>query len=599
MRKRIAIELALVCVALFVAGWIWLSPSSGELLAGNAATMVGDGTDSVTNVWQYQLLLDTFHRDPARLLFGALYTEQLAAPDGLPVFVPYSERLIVLVLAMFMRVELMPTTVVWIYVVASGLAMHVCARLFGWSRTISFALALAWCISPHVRARSVCHIALTGVYFAPAAAAAVRILAASPAVLGWSRRTEVAIAAALFAAAASAAHYYAILLVCFGPAFVVLYLLLLPRGARKLAALGRLAVAAAPAFFIVVTTARSPLPRDEAREVAKNAVAPELVKVTNDNALRIYGAHVVDFFAGDVRYGDRDLNPIRAAITRDIRATVGDNRHERTNGIRWAVLACWALLTAAIFSKRIGRRFTAGERRFAKFLLGFGVAALAVSIGPTGLRHHDVDLGPALLLARLVPQFRIPNRAGVLVHFAALLAAGTVVTALASRAPGRWRAFVPAIFAGLVVVEYLPLHPVSTAPVSIRRDALEPSPGACGVGITVPYVTYGFQVDHYYRTIAELRGTSCKLVHAQYLAAEDERLVQKLSTRAFSAEDLSRAVAFAKCTRASWAIFRLDAPASFQREFCDALGWTPVSPDACRGAPDSPGPPRSVRECAP
>ena len=600
----------MVSLSLALAGYVWFHPATRELAFGNAATMVGDASDSITNVWQYQLVLDTWRRSPHELLYGAIYSDQLTYPDGYGIFIPYSERLIVLCLAPFLRVELMPTAVVWTYVVMSGLAMYSCARLFGWSRAVGLALAIAWSISPHTRARSECHIALVGVYFAPLAVAALHILARGLPGFGWSRLRETLLAAVLLLAAASAAHYYLMLLVGLSPLFALLYALLLPpadraRGARLRAAL-RLALAAAPALVLVITTGLAPLPSKEAALAARSAAPAEAVRTANANSLHIYGAYAEDFVAGDVRFGDRDVLGARAEVTRGIRAVVLGNFHERTNGIRWTVLGGLAVLALVLSSRRLRERvLDADERRLGAFVLLFAVGTFLLSLGPSGVRHHERDLGPVLLLARVLPAFRVANRVGVLVHFAALLASGIVATAAlrrlesVTRLPRLLRKELPGLaLLVLVIVEYLPLHPVVLAPVARRRVELDPAPLSCGAGITVPYVTYGFQADHYYWTMAEIRGTSCKILHAIYLTPEDEALRAKLSTRTFSPDDLERTLAFARCTRASWAVFRLDAPESYKADFCRAMGWSFVAPDACRG-PANEGEPRPVRECVP
>src|SRR5687768_7779506 len=68
---RVALlEVAVACSLFVIAGYVWLHPASKELLGGNAAVMVGDNTDSVTNVWQYQLVLDTLRKDPLHLFWG-------------------------------------------------------------------------------------------------------------------------------------------------------------------------------------------------------------------------------------------------------------------------------------------------------------------------------------------------------------------------------------------------------------------------------------------------------------------------------------------------------------------------------------------------
>lgn len=602
MRRRIAIELAVATALYVIAGYIWFHPASRELLAGNASVMVGDHTDSVTNVWQYQVVLDTLRNDPLHLFWGALFSDQTVFPAGQPVFIPYSERIIVLFLAPFMRVDLMPTAVAWSYSVLAGLSMFVCGRSFGWSRVLSFALGLAWAVNPYVRARAEVHIALEAIYFAPMAVTAVRVLAGSPPALGWSKRTELVVSALLFLGASCTAHYYLMLLIGFAPMFALLYALLLPPATNAARATLRLAIAVAPSLLLVATTAFAILPAREAAIVASGAASVQDVSAINRRELANYGAEPIDFAGGDVRFGDRDLNPLKASVTRTIRKEARFNFHERTNGIRWIVLAGFASLVVVLLWPRLTKRLDRVERRLAIFAVLLAFIAFELSLGLSAERFGSVDRSPILYFTRLFPAFRIANRIAVFLHFAALLGTG-VVLHLVSKHVGhvRRREIVAGAFFVCVVVEYLPLHPVMLAPVAIRRDTLAPASdrSACGAGITVPYLTHGFEAEDYYLTTSELRGTSCKLIHSTYSSKEDDLLRERLSTKTWDEAHLARIVGFARCTRASWAIFRLDAPDSFRRDFCSRMGWSFVTPDSCRGEPSEPGPTRHVRECIP
>lgn len=598
MRRAYLLELMVAAVLFTVLGFIWLHPASVELLRGNASTMLGDGTDSVTNPWQYQLVLDTFRHAPHKLLFGAIYTDQVTMPDGHAAYIPWNERLIVLALAPFMRAELMPTAVVWTYVVTSGLAMYACGRLFGWSRVVAFILAFAWAITPYARARAACHIALVGLYFAPLAVAGIWILAGAAPSLRWSPRREVVVAGVFFLFVAFAAHYYVILVVVFAPIFIAFYAALLPRRASRLGAAGRLVLAGLPATLFLAWTALVPVAPADARHLPATT-QPERVQEERSLYLRVFGAHLVDYVAGDVRYGDRDLIAPRRAITRSVRDSVPGNYHERTNGIRWTLLAA-AGVSVVLFSRSsLRRKLTPEARSIAFFALVLGGGALVISLGAQGIRSYDEDLGPAILVQRVIPAFRVANRAGVFVHLAILLGAGVFLSFLRSRLRARWawRSVGLAVL-GLVVIEYLPLHPVPTWSIPNVLTELTPSSGECGAGVLVPYTTFAFQVDEYYGAMSELRGTSCKLIHPAYLSPDDDALRAKLSTRDFSDADRVLAENFARCTGASWALFGLHAPEAYKQAFCSDMGWTFVAADACRGAPTR-AQVRSAHECLP
>ncbi len=589
MRRKIAIELGVVFVLFVIAGYVWLHPASALLLRGDATTAIGDGTDSITIPWQYQVIVDTLHDAPSRLLFGGIYSDQVTAPEGQALFIPYSERALVLFFAPFMKVDLMPTTVIWAYVVLSGLAMYGCARVLGWKRALALALAIAWAICPFTRARAVVHNAMVGVFFAPLVVAALRVVAASPRKLGWSARTDLVVGALLFLGAVTAAHYYCLMLIGFAPAFVALFVVMLPHGTPRRRAIGRLFVSALPALCLLLWTRAMPAAPSDAHRMASAQPDAVAVREQANNFLHWYGAHATHYLAGDVKFGDRDVIPWRSAITRSI-LEHADNPHEQTNGIRWSILAATGALAVMLVVPRLRRRLSKTERRMGIVLFAFGIAAFLISFSPQGIKHYDTEIGPSLLFAKLLPQFRVSNRTGMLVHFCALLCTGVLLA--------RARPAVGAVLLVLVVVEYLPLHPVVTTPLPAAWKELAPPSGPCGAGVLVPYASWEADEKRYYRAMSEVRGTSCKILHGSYLTPQNTKQSQAFSRLAFTSADRERAVTHARCAGASWAVFAEGTPEDFKKGYCADLGWSFVRPDACRTTAPSAAP-RSALECLP
>lgn len=594
--REVVAEGALVTLLLTAVGFFYLRPASTELLRGNATVMVGDRADSVTEPWQYRLVLDVFHWRPQDLLFGAVYSDQMNAPEGAAHFIPWIQRIFVLLFAPFMKPDLMPTAMVWGLMVLSGLCLYAYGRVLGWPPAVAFALAMAWAFCPFTRARGVVHIAFVGTYWVPLLFMAVHVLARPHRL---SIRGATVAAATMILCAVFAAHYYVVIAAIMAPAFLAYYFLLLPRGASRLGAAGRLAAAVAPAALFVLWSLLMPVPSYGARAL-QNVVA---TRSETEQMLRVGGAHPTDYLAGDVKFGDRDLVPLRSKLTRATRAEIPDNRHERTNGIRWTVLASCIALAIALGVKRFRRRLSRDERILGGFAIALGFAAFLLALSPQGIRVYETDLGPVQLVAKVLPRFRVPNRTGIVVHFAALLGAGVLVTRLLRRrleARGSTWALTGVALAGLMVLDYPPLYDVDVAPVVARRTDLEAAAGggACGAGITVPYVTWGFHDEDYYETYSGLRGTSCKILHTSNLTREDLSLRLALGKAAYSDDDRRRAERLARCGGASWVLFRLDAPEELRRSFCAEMGWTFLSPDACRAPPTRVAPPlRSLREC--
>ena len=587
-------EGAVVVALLTFVGFFYLRPASTELLRGNGAVMIGDNTDSVTNPWQYRLVLDVFKSRPQDLLFGAVYSDQINAPEGAASFIPFVERILVLAFAPFMSTDLMPTAMVWALMVLSGLSFYAFGRVLGWPRVVSITLALAWAFCPFMRARAVVHIGLVGTYWPPLILLALTLLARPPE--RWSQRRAGVVAGVMLLAAVGTAHYYVITAALLAPVFAGYYFLLLPRSASRIGALGNLTLAVVPSILFLAWNILMPVPSYGAR-----ALAPVATTRSETNfMLKVGGAHPTDYLAGDVKFGDRDLVPLRSNITRAIQAEVPNNRHERTNGIRWTMLAACAALAVTLIVPRFRRRFSRTERILGSFAFVLAAVAFLFALSPQGLRVYDVDLGPIQLANKIVPRFRVPNRIGVVVHCAVLLGAGVFLarnlrSVLARRSP---LAIAVSVLLPLVVLlEYTPLHAMPLAPIRAPRTELE-TPQGCGYGITVPYVTYGLADEDYYRMMAEVRGTSCKILHATYLTREDEIMRLSVGLPAYLHGDFVRAKDVARCAGASWVVFRFDVLEDRKQKFCADMGWSFVSKDACRAPASEPArAPRSLREC--
>lgn len=599
--KAALLEGVVVTLLLVGLGFFYLRPASTELLRGNAAVMVGEEGDSVTNVWQYQLVIDVLKSHPQDLLFGtAVYSDQMNAPEGAAHFIPWIERFFVILFAPFMRADLMPTAMVWAFMVLSGLSFHAYGRALGWSRPVAFALGLAWAYCPYTRARAVCHIALVGTYWAPIILLALYLLARPP--RHWSMRGTAIVSAALLLFAIFAGHYYVVTAAVMAPVFLLYYVLLVPRTASRLGAAGRLVLAVMPAALFCLWSLAVPMPSYGIR-----AVAP--IKVTRsetDQMLMVGGAHPIDYVVGDMKFGSKDLLPFRGALTEKARKEVPINNHERTNGIRWFVLACCAALLVTLLVPRLRRRLSKTERILGGFAFAFAGAAFLLALSPQGLRVYDTDLGPIQFVAKRFPKYRVPNRIGILVHLGALLGAGVLLDRVTRRhlkARSPRGIAIAAALPALSVVDYAPLHAMLVQPVIARYGELQDAAAAqglpCGAGMTVPYVTWGFFDYDYYKSYSSLRGTSCKLLHSAYLTSEDELLRLAVSVPTWNG-DRAQAERLARCAGASWVMFRLDRTEEYKRAFCAEMGWSFVSSDACRApiskAADMPRP-RSLREC--
>lgn len=582
--RNAAMVHALVVLALAVGALVFLAPASGAWLGNRVDVFLGDGTDPAGLLYHYGLLVRLSHTHPTWLVFGGVPAVGLDAPDGVLLFIPFMERLWVVVLGQAMALEHLPVAVAFLEMVFNGVAMWVLARVVMtmWAPGAA-ALAFCWAFNPYVRARACVHVGLAGTWFLPCVVVGLLLLRRGT-------RRHTAAAAVAFALAATAAHYYIIMAALLVPVW-----LLVGRPWSK-AQLVRAAVAVAPSAALVAVTLLFPAPEGLVAPAA--VVQPD--RAVNRAFLDAFGAHPVDYFTSDVKLGHADLNPAKAALNRSVRADIQSNAHERTNGVRWVV---W-LLCAAWWWQRARGRVQPQDPALA---LGAAVlcgAGFLLSLSPGALAVGDTALGPSLWVHTLVPQFRVPARFGLVVHFGALLLAGMMLQALHAQRP---RVALAACAA--LLLEYVPLLGVQVEPTMPVRLAAQPSAGPCGRGVHIPYVSNApplAQTLAFYTILQTLRGTDCGLVNRQTPDETSRWLTEELggptllgSPEGFSAPRAAQLQTIAACAGLDFLLFAPQVPHAWAQQVCDGLGFALLADNSCRRSAPAVGPWREVAQCRP
>ncbi|NJM09559.1 MAG: hypothetical protein HC883_01265 [Bdellovibrionaceae bacterium] len=139
-------------------------------------------------------------------------------------------------------------------------------------------------------------------------------------------------------------------------------------------------------------------------------------------------------------------------------------------------------------------------RKLQAGLLIFGLFSFWLSLSPDWPWQGS---GPAYWLHTLVSQIRVPSRAGIYVHFAALLLAGLFVHFRRLK----WLAL-PGLLPLLMIVDLPPFW--QPMPISPVRPPLQALMGKeCGAGLYFPYVAgdAGMLQDYYF--LQEMRGSKC------------------------------------------------------------------------------------------
>lgn len=569
---------AIVLGVIVLAGLLYLHPATTNMLAGKTGTYLGDGGgDPQTLAFYDSQLIETFRKRPSYLLYGAVYSPQQFAPAGVPMWVPWIERIVVPLVGLFTtEPSRLITLVAWVLMSLSAVCFYGYARSMDWGRVLSLSLALCWAFNPFTRARIDAHVALAATYYLPLVFWALELTKRGAAEEGKAQRRTIALAAMAIVGSTMAAHYFVVSLLFLSPFCALYYFLTRDRAVSWQRNTVTLLVAALPAVLFLAWNILKPVPSGVLS-------AGESAVPVNDQTQILYdlAARPQDYLGGDVRFGTDDWNPLRAMVNLVITRGGRTNSAEPANGIRWAVLLVVLVGVISLIVPRVRRRIARDVKLKLLALFLFGAMAFLYSMPPDIIKIGGVELGPSRLAFAIIRNFRCPCRVGPSVHFAALVMAGTF---LHEWTKGRWfdvdvvpRTLALGIAMPLVVLDYPPTKPLIVAPLRRARVELErPNGQGCGMGMYIP-AGNGWEWDT--RT-QEFYGTSCEIMDPP-----KGLLLRK--------EDVT---SVARCARLSWIVYTGAPP--LLDEVCKDLGWERASKDSCR-APSPIPPAKDIKACEP
>lgn len=531
----------LIIFAILPVFYLW--PAFTPVFEGDRAHVMSDGTDAATLPYLYGALRETLNENPLELFFGAVPSRHLNAPEGLALWIPWSERALALFSSLFTPLEHVSTVYVALLMFLNALCMYALGRKLGWPSVLAFALALAWAFCPFTRARAQVHAGFAGTYHVP-----LVMLSALWALNGTGRGSLVA-ATLGFLGVAMAPHYFVITLAFLSPLWLTVAWLLSEKKNLR-----RLLSASLPAIALLIWCLAKPLPS----ELISAGAAPRPPSGETESGgphsfLKRYATHPIDYLTGDIALGDTDINPLRAGLSRKVLNSLeGSNPHERANGIRWTI---WLMVLIAL------SQWPRNERTWRAATLLWGLFAFWLSLAPPG---------PSEWLYSLVSQIRVPSRAGIYVHFAALLLAG--------QSARRWNIKLLYVLPLLMIAELPPgLQDMRISRVRLPLTTL--SGGNCGVGMYYPYVAGNWGVLEDYHFLQELRGTRCGILNRQWPDLFSEKMYETMGLsvaqlNAFNAGDpvaFRRLTYFAECANLSFVVFDPRTAPAARGSFC--AGW--------------------------
>jgi hypothetical protein len=534
----------------------YLYPAFTPLVEGQTDRVMSDGTDSATLPYNYGVLRELLSERPSELFYGAVPARHLNAPAGFALWIPWSERALALFSSAFVPLEHVSTLYVALIMFLNGLCMFALGRRLGWPRALALGLAIGWAFCPFTRARAQVHAGFAGTYHVPLALLSVL----------WALHGRPVRAALGFLAVGMAPHYFVITLAFVSPFLTAIgWFLEPPPQARR--ALIRLAAALVPMILLLGWCFTKPIPQDLiAAGVAARPPSGRTEGGGPHSFLTRFAAHPVDYFTGDIALGGEDWNPLRADLSRDVLATLGDsNAHERANGIRWAV---WLLAAAGLL-------YRPRENLAAKSaLFVFGAFAFWLSLAPPG---------PSYWLYSLVSQIRVPSRAGIYVHFAALLLAGLFVR--------RFRFLALAL--PLLMIAGLPPFLQNMTVTKLRPPLASLHGGGCGAGMYYPYVAGNWGMIESYYFLQEMRGTRCDIVNRQWPDEGSEKMYRAMGLslavlNTFNAQNpqtIGLLVKTAQCAPLSYIVFDPRTAVAAREAVCAELGWQMSEARVCKRDP--------------
>jgi hypothetical protein len=585
---------------LIILAFFYLSPGGGLLLEGRRDKVLSDGTDPAGLPYGYSIVRDLVRENPRHLFYGAIPTDRLNPPEGLPIWLAWNEKLTVAALGQFIPVEQLSTAFLVLIMSLSGICFYFMGRLFGWDRSLSFALAICWAFNAFTRARAKVHMGFAGTYHLPLVLIALHL-----AIRGQSWRS-LAVSTLAFLVAATVPHYFLIITAFIAPLLLILVAIYPEARQSPKRVIGRLVIAALPAVVFVGYSYLKPLPS----EVLKQGTVayPRTGETKSGDAhpfMRQFGARPIDYFTGDIATGGNDLNPARALLNDSVLKNLdGSNAHERSNGIRWLV---WLAFGAAIFvlvKQREAVPWSAEVQRRTWFFAGLFGFCFLLSLPPD---IFGLPIGPSAWLHKLVSQVRVPSRAGIFAQFALLLVVGEFLQAwlFHREAKKSKREHVPVLWPKvrkflllsgtlpfLAIIELPPfLNPMPISPITPARAGLTDGQ-PCGYGLYFPYISGTYSLLEYYYFLQSMRGSHCKIINAAMETATNRNqwLMQTMPLHEKLYEDLNakpglwhaRLVRFAQCVPLDWYVFDKKMDPEFIDKVCAALGWTKVAADSCR-----------------
>ena len=549
---------------------IYIHPGEIPFFENSQSAMMSDGTDPATLPYQYGLLLDLAKKDPASLLFGAVYSNKVGAPEGFVFWIPMLERVYVLFLGLFLTPEQIPTGSVLISMILNGLCMFMLGRILKIPSLTSWAMGVAWAFSAYTRGRAQVHMGLVAIYHFPLVFLALLLLAKPNKKSHWT-------AGLCLLVISFFPQYYVVILACLLPALILFAYLIRPQEEKRHFFLTRPLLFSLPAILWLGFSLFRPIPNNVDM---KKSPFPETGKseTAYHPYIDIFSAHPRDYFTGDIAVGPKDLNPIREIINKNLvkKKFEGSNPHERAIGIRW-VLWLLSLIALVLLLPRFKDLWSTQDRKIVFYFFGFSFICFWLSLPPG---WPLPETGPSLWLHQMISQIRVPNRAGIGVAFSFIIISGLLIKNVLSKVIKnlKFRFLLEGLFTFMIILELPPLYQnMAVAPILPKLTPLTTIQN-CGTGLRYPYVSAQEQALEYYYFLQQMRGSSCYLINSPSSSLIDTKMILNFSWPQIVKKELqgefSKLKSFIDCAKLSWIVFGPPLTIKEAQLMCHSKQWT-------------------------
>lgn len=596
LRRYPILFLSLIAISYLLLSLLYIYPAQSPFLSSDTTLVLSDGSDPVTFTYQFAFLKKTFVENPKELLFGSVFNPHMDAPYGVNLWIAQTERVIVIFLSFFLPVEQISTGLVLVYMTLDGFIMFLLARAMNIPNLVSWGMGCAWAFNAYTRARAKVHMGLVGIFHIPLVFLALIFVSKK-------KKSHKMAALVFFIIVASSSHYYVVTLAVFTPLLLAFaWIQRDPSDSKKKFVLNLFSLTVPAIAFLAYNLL---VPVSPWSNNTAPYFPPTGMHKTDEYHpfLDRFGAKPIDYFTGDIAIGLKDPNPIKEILNITLAKDNYHNSfpHEVALGIRWQI---WLLAFIALIylAKKNNEIFSASDKKTSLLFCAFGVLSLLLSISPDSMPSG----GPSLWLYRVIPQIRVPNRAGIGVSFSLIILAGLFLKSFFNSFPvlQKTKLYIAIAFAVLVIAEFPPLY--QAMPMSNIDPVFKALTGnnPCGTGFLYPYASGQENSISYYYLLQRMRGSNCNIINSSTPSILDNKMGALFASefvfnrlRKNTSNEVSLLKHFTNCSDITWIVFSPPLKKETSQGLCAGMKWNWHSDGVCINPETLPKMKKSIEDC--